>query len=76
MLVDGSLVDNVPVEAMHGLKYGPNVVVAFNGGGPERFEVVYEELPSRTALLRLAMTPWARKNCPMRRDWPACLCAA
>jgi NTE family protein len=64
MLVDGSLVDNVPVEAMHGLKYGPNVVVAFNGGGPERFEVVYEELPSRTALLRLAMTPWARKELP------------
>lgn len=64
MLVDGSLVDNVPVEAMHELKSGPNVVVAFDGGQLERFDVAYDALPSRTELVRLAMTPWSRKEWP------------
>jgi NTE family protein len=64
MLVDGSLVDNVPVATMHQLKSGPNVVVAFDVGDRDRFDVVYESLPSRTALLRLALNPWARHDLP------------
>ncbi len=64
MLVDGSLVDNVPVAAMHQLKSGPNVVVAFDGGQLQRFDVAYDDLPSRAELVRLAMTPWSRKALP------------
>lgn len=56
MLVDGSLVDNVPVTPMHQLKSGPNIVVAFDGGQIERFDVAYDQLPSRAELLRRAMT--------------------
>ena len=29
MLVDGAILDNVPVRVMHELKSGPNVVVSF-----------------------------------------------
>lgn len=64
MLVDGGLVDNVPVRTMHQLKAGPNVVVALDSGDLDRFNVVYEELPSRGDLLRIAINPWSRKDVP------------
>ncbi|MEQ1670595.1 MAG: cyclic nucleotide-binding and patatin-like phospholipase domain-containing protein, partial [Hyphomicrobium sp.] len=41
MLVDGSVIANVPVEVMHALKTGPNVVVSFNTREGERFAVDY-----------------------------------
>lgn len=64
MLVDGSLIDNVPVAAMHDLKTGPNIVIAFEPRGVERFDIAYDSLPSRSELVRLAMTPWGRERLP------------
>ena len=52
VLVDGALVDNVPVNVMRELKLGPNVVVLFRQAGDWRVTRGYAELPSRGALLR------------------------
>jgi NTE family protein len=52
VLVDGALVDNVPVDVMRKLKLGPNIVVLFKHVGDWRFTRSYAELPSRGALLR------------------------
>jgi NTE family protein len=64
MLVDGCLLDNVPLKAMRELKDGPNVVVSFKVPELDRFEVDYEGLPSRAALLRLVLNPLRRERLP------------
>ncbi|MCK9912434.1 patatin-like phospholipase family protein, partial [Microbacteriaceae bacterium K1510] len=55
MLVDGCLLDNVPIRIMHQLKSGPNVVVSFHIPELERFEVDYSTLPSRAELIRMTL---------------------
>ena len=52
VLVDGALVDNVPVNVMRGLKLGPNLVVAFRRAEDWRVVGGYGQYPSRAALLR------------------------
>ncbi|MGE0768033.1 MAG: patatin-like phospholipase family protein, partial [Hyphomicrobiaceae bacterium] len=64
MLVDGALVDNVPVRVMRELKAGPNVVVAFEVPQIERFAVDYREFPSRAAFIRRALLPFSRHSMP------------
>ena len=64
MLVDGCLLDNVPVGVMRELKSGPNVVVSFTLPELERYEVDYETLPSRSELIRLAINPLRRQALP------------
>lgn len=59
MLVDGALVDNVPIRTMREIKSGPNVVVAFEVPQLERFAVDYRSLPSRGALLRRLLLPFS-----------------
>ncbi len=61
MLVDGGLVDNVPIRVMRDLKSGPNIVAAFHVPAHEPFAVNYEELPSRGQLLRRLATAKDRK---------------
>jgi NTE family protein len=64
MLVDGALVDNVPVRMMREIKTGPNVVVAFEVPQLERFAVDYRALPSRGAFLRRLVLPFGRPPLP------------
>jgi NTE family protein len=64
MLVDGALVDNVPVRMMRELKTGPNVVVAFEVPQLERFAVDYRALPSRGELLRRLVFPFGGPPLP------------
>lgn len=64
MLVDGALVDNVPVRVMREFKAGPNVVVSFEVPQLERFAVNYRELPSRGAFIRRALLPFSRHTLP------------
>ena len=64
MLVDGAIVDNVPVKVMHELKSGPNVVVSFEVPKHERFEVDYRTLPGRNHLLKWLVTPYLRSALP------------
>lgn len=64
MLVDGCLLDNVPLKTMHDLKSGPNTVISFMAPETERFRVSYNTLPSRKEFLKLMMTPWRRDQFP------------
>lgn len=64
MLVDGAIMDNVPVRVMHELKSGPNVVVSFEVPKLERFEVDYRSLPGRNHLLKWLATPFLRSALP------------
>ncbi len=64
MLVDGALMDNVPISVMHELKQGPNVVVSFETPQLQRFEVNYAALPSRSELLMRLVLPFMRNAAP------------
>ena len=64
MLVDGCLLDNVPIRTMHELKRGPNVVVSFHIPELQRFDVEYAKLPSRAELVRMTLNPFAQKRLP------------
>lgn len=64
MLVDGAIMDNVPVRAMHELKSGPNVVISFEVPKLERFDVDYRALPGRNQLLKWLVTPYMRGALP------------
>jgi NTE family protein len=65
MLVDGCLLDNVPIRIMHEVKRGPNVVIAFEVPQLERFSVDYRALPSRGELLRNFLLPFGRTPLPV-----------
>jgi NTE family protein len=64
MLVDGCLLDNVPIRTMHQLKSGPNVVVSFDIPELQRFDVDYAALPSRAELIQMSLNPFARGKLP------------
>lgn len=64
MLVDGCLLDNVPIRTMHEIKSGPNVVVSFHIPELQRFDVDYAKLPSRSELIRMSLNPLARARLP------------
>ena len=64
MLVDGCLIDNVPLAPMHELKTGPNLVVHFGEPAAERFDVAYDALPGRLELFAAMLMPFRRKLLP------------
>ncbi len=64
MLVDGCLLDNVPIRVMHDLKQGPNIVIAFTVPQLERFEVDYRSLPSRGDIVRRMLIPFGTEPLP------------
>jgi len=64
MLVDGSVISNVPIGTMHQLKTGPNIVVSFQTGEGQRFDVDYASLPGRRDLLWRALSPVSRRMLP------------
>ena len=61
MLVDGCLIDNVPLAPMQQLKSGPNLVVHFGEPATETFDVDYAALPGRLELVAAMLMPF-RKN--------------
>ena len=69
MLVDGCLLDNVPMRTMHQLKSGPNVVVSFHIPELQRFDVDYAALPSRAELIQHEPQP-VRARPPARGAGP------
>ena len=64
MLVDGCLIDNVPLAPMHQLKSGPNLVVHFGEPAAEMFDVDYSALPGRFELIAAMLTPFRKKLLP------------
>ena len=64
MLVDGCLIDNVPLAPMHQLKSGPNLVVHFGEPAAEMFDVDYAALPGRLELVAAMLMPFRKKLLP------------
>jgi NTE family protein len=64
MLVDGAILDNVPIRVMHELKSGPNIVIGFEVPKLKRFKVDYRSLPGRAALLKAMVNPFLRRALP------------
>ena len=64
MLVDGSVISNVPIETMHCLKRGPNVVVSFQAGEGQKFSVDYGALPGRGDLIWRTLNPLSSQTLP------------
>lgn len=64
MLVDGALVENIPLRQMHEIKSGPNVVVAPGGERAEPHVVDYESIPGRRELISALFNPIARRRLP------------
>ena len=65
MLVDGAVVENIPLRSMKALKAGPNLVVHFGErGAQQRFAVDYVNIPGRWSLVRQMLTPAGRRNLP------------
>ncbi|MEM1045223.1 MAG: cyclic nucleotide-binding and patatin-like phospholipase domain-containing protein [Pseudomonadota bacterium] len=63
-LVDGSILDNVSLDAMKSLKRGPNVVVNFTTPLPANFADDYNDLPDRAELLRHHLLPFTGSALP------------
>lgn len=64
MLVDGGVVDNIPLDSMKALKSGPNLVVYFDLPPAKPHTVVYESIPGRWELLGKLLNPFAREKLP------------
>ncbi len=64
MLVDGCLMDNVPINAMHAAKSGPNIVVDFNVPDAGAVCQPGTHLPSRRELLWASLTKSRRQQLP------------
>ena len=64
ILVDGCLLDNVPVEAMRRLKSGPNVVLELEIPTLLRYDLKYEDIPARRDLLWKLVTPFRGSELP------------
>lgn len=63
-LVDGAILDNVPISTMRSLKSGPNIVVDFQMPPLERCHIDRRALPRREALLRAWLTRAGRNALP------------
>ena len=66
MLVDGGIVDNVPLAAMKELKAGPNLIVTLTTWAPKTYPIDYDQIPGPAGLIVAAISrffgrrpPWA-----------------
>jgi NTE family protein len=64
MLVDGGVVDNIPLGPMKALKSGPNLVVHFEEPPAQHHKVKYENIPGRWQLLCRLVNPFGREKLP------------
>jgi NTE family protein len=64
MLVDGALMDNLPLAPMKALKTGPNVIVSLRIDKPTTYSVDYDSIPGRRELVGALLNPFSRKRLP------------
>jgi NTE family protein len=64
MLVDGALMDNVPLAPMKVLKTGPNVIVSLRIDEPTTYEVDYDSIPGPGELAAALLNPFSRRRLP------------
>lgn len=62
VLIDGGLLENVPLETMRQVKSGPNIVFDFNNGSNWQVQADYDALPGRLGALRGFLFKRSRKN--------------
>ena len=62
MLVDGALMDSVPLAPMKALKQGPNVIVAVGLDKRRKYPVDYDTIPGPAALLASMFNPFGRRR--------------
>lgn len=62
MLVDGGIVDNVPLAAMKAIKTGPNLVVQLNIDEPRRHAISYDSIPGPVELGLSMLIPRAARR--------------
>ena len=62
MLVDGGIMDNVPLEPMKTLKSGPNVIVALKPQAPTLYAVDYQSMPGLRKTLLAWLNPLSRRK--------------
>jgi NTE family protein len=60
MLVDGAIMNNLPLEQMKELKTGPNVVVSFGSSGPQKYHIDYDRIPGASELAVALLNPFGR----------------
>ncbi|TIX18625.1 MAG: cyclic nucleotide-binding domain-containing protein [Mesorhizobium sp.] len=64
MLVDGAIMNNLPLEQMRELKTGPNVIVSFGSNGPQKYHIDYDRIPGRSELAVALLNPFGRARLP------------
>ncbi len=64
MLVDGSIMNNLPLEQMKDLKMGPNVVVSLGSSGPQKHHIDYDRIPGASELTVALLNPFGRARLP------------
>lgn len=74
VLIDGAMIDNVPISVMRDLKEGPNLVLNFKQAKEWRVTGRYADLPGRLGALRRMF--WRRRNDPRLPSIPSILTRA
>ena len=64
MLVDGGIVDNVPLAAMKELKTGPNLVVTLTTWTPKTYPIDYDRIPGPGGLIVAAINTFFGRRPP------------
>ncbi len=64
VLIDGALVDNLPVSTMRELKAGPNIVLSFQSPQDWRIQSDYESMPTRWQTIWRILTRGKRPGFP------------
>ncbi|MDK1494792.1 patatin-like phospholipase family protein [Sinorhizobium sp. 7-81] len=64
MLVDGGIMNNLPLEQMKELKQGPNVVVSLGSGGTPKYQIDYDSIPGASELAVGMLNPFRRASLP------------
>ncbi|OCP01930.1 MULTISPECIES: patatin-like phospholipase family protein [unclassified Ensifer] len=64
MLVDGAIMNNLPLDQMKELKTGPNVVVSLGAGGPRKHHIDYDSIPGASELTVRLLNPFGRVGLP------------
>ncbi|WP_408642472.1 patatin-like phospholipase family protein [Sinorhizobium chiapasense] len=64
MLVDGAIMNNLPLEQMRALKAGPNLVVSLGSSGTQKYYIDYDRIPGATELVVGLLSPFGRVRRP------------
>lgn len=64
MLVDGAIMNNLPLDQMKELKAGPNVVASLRSDGPRKHHIDYDSIPGASELAVRMLNPFGRAGLP------------